>query len=100
MSETHDAVRVLPIRERPYADLTCDVCGGGTKVIDSRGSRGAIRRRRECLHCRHRFTTYEGRYQPIAASDRSLIAGEILERILTILKTAGLVDEKDPHPHP
>ncbi len=31
------------------------------KVIDSRGSREAttIRRRRECLTCGHRFTTYE-----------------------------------------
>lgn len=31
------------------------------KVIDSRTSRegATIRRRRECLHCGHRFTTYE-----------------------------------------
>ena len=31
------------------------------KVIDSRSSRegAAIRRRRECLKCAHRFTTYE-----------------------------------------
>lgn len=30
-------------------------------MIDSRGSREGttIRRRRECLHCNHRFTTYE-----------------------------------------
>ena len=32
------------------------------KVIDSRSSRegAAIRRRRECLKCGHRYTTYEG----------------------------------------
>lgn len=31
-----------------------------TKVIDSRGTQdGAIRRRRECLSCQRRFTTYE-----------------------------------------
>jgi transcriptional repressor NrdR len=32
------------------------------KVIDSRSARegAAIRRRRECLKCGHRFTTYEG----------------------------------------
>lgn len=31
-----------------------------TKVIDSRGTQdGAIRRRRECLSCERRFTTYE-----------------------------------------
>ena len=31
-----------------------------TKVIDSRGTQdGAVRRRRECLSCMRRFTTYE-----------------------------------------
>jgi len=30
-----------------------------TKVIDSRESSDAIRRRRECLRCERRFTTYE-----------------------------------------
>jgi transcriptional repressor NrdR len=36
------------------------------KVIDSRSSRdgGTIRRRRECLKCGHRFTTYEEIEQP------------------------------------
>eukprot|EP00825_Cyclidium_porcatum_P031870 TRINITY_DN33832_c0_g1_i2.p2 TRINITY_DN33832_c0_g1~~TRINITY_DN33832_c0_g1_i2.p2 ORF type:complete len:114 (+),score=5.64 TRINITY_DN33832_c0_g1_i2:132-473(+) len=36
------------------------------KVIDSRSSREgmAIRRRRECLACGHRFTTYEEIEQP------------------------------------
>ena len=30
-----------------------------SKVIDSRESPDGIRRRRECLECKHRFTTYE-----------------------------------------
>jgi transcriptional repressor NrdR len=32
------------------------------KVLDSRAARdgSAVRRRRECLSCNHRFTTYEG----------------------------------------
>lgn len=29
------------------------------RVVDSRASGSAIRRRRECLACRHRYTTYE-----------------------------------------
>ena len=42
--------------------MRCPKCAGlDDKVIDSRGSRegSTIRRRRECLKCAHRFTTYE-----------------------------------------
>lgn len=42
--------------------MRCPKCGcHDDKVIDSRASRegATIRRRRECLGCSHRFTTYE-----------------------------------------
>jgi len=42
--------------------LNCPFCGGlDSKVIDSRASEegNSIRRRRECLFCQKRFTTYE-----------------------------------------
>jgi transcriptional repressor NrdR len=42
--------------------MRCPKCGClDDKVIDSRSSRegATIRRRRECLKCSHRFTTYE-----------------------------------------
>jgi transcriptional repressor NrdR len=42
--------------------VRCPFCGSNTeKVVDSReGRNGAvIRRRRHCLHCHRRFTTYE-----------------------------------------
>ncbi|MGZ4961762.1 MAG: transcriptional regulator NrdR [Limisphaerales bacterium] len=42
--------------------MRCPKCGNqDDKVIDSRASRegSTIRRRRECLACAHRFTTYE-----------------------------------------
>lgn len=42
--------------------MRCPKCGSrDDKVIDSRQSRdsSSIRRRRECLNCRYRFTTYE-----------------------------------------
>ena len=42
--------------------MRCPKCGRlDDKVIDSRASRegSVIRRRRECLDCAHRFTTYE-----------------------------------------
>ena len=41
--------------------MTCPYCEHGeTKVVDSRvAGKGAIRRRRECLLCSQRFTTFE-----------------------------------------
>lgn len=42
--------------------MRCPFCGSNTeKVVDSREGRdgGAIRRRRQCLQCHRRFTTYE-----------------------------------------
>ena len=42
--------------------MKCPYCGTSRdKVIDSRSSKGgkSIRRRRECLKCKSRFTTYE-----------------------------------------
>ena len=42
--------------------MQCPYCGAyGSKVIDSRSSEGgsSIRRRRECLKCSGRFTSYE-----------------------------------------
>jgi transcriptional repressor NrdR len=44
--------------------MRCPFCGHAeTKVVDSRvsESQDAIRRRRECLQCSQRFTTYERR---------------------------------------
>lgn len=42
--------------------MRCPACGHESdKVVDSRSTRenSAVRRRRECLSCGHRFTTYE-----------------------------------------
>ncbi len=40
--------------------MNCPYCNHtDTKVTDSRDTGGSIRRRRECLHCNKRFTTYE-----------------------------------------
>lgn len=49
--------------------MRCQMCNSHeTRVIDSRSAEDgrAIRRRRECLACNHRFTTYERiSYQPL-----------------------------------
>ncbi|MDM8000731.1 MAG: transcriptional regulator NrdR [Dehalococcoidia bacterium] len=40
--------------------MKCPYCGfQDSKVVDSRGIDDGIRRRRQCLHCDSRFTTYE-----------------------------------------
>ena len=40
--------------------MKCPYCGfQESKVVDSRGIDDGIRRRRQCLHCHARFTTYE-----------------------------------------
>ena len=40
--------------------MRCPFCKhDGDKVVDSRSSGESIRRRRECLECKRRFTTYE-----------------------------------------
>ena len=40
--------------------MNCPYCGGtGSRVIDSRPLDGGVRRRRQCLSCGARFTTYE-----------------------------------------
>ncbi len=40
--------------------MRCPYCkNDGDKVVDSRSSGESIRRRRECLDCQRRFTTYE-----------------------------------------
>ncbi len=39
--------------------MQCPYCSSETKVLESRAAEGSMRRRRECLQCENRFTTYE-----------------------------------------
>src|SRR5690349_507017 len=59
----------------PYCHATED------RVVDSRSSRegGAVRRRRECLNCSRRFTTYE----------------YVEERQLQVVKRDGTIESYD-----
>ena len=43
--------------------MKCIYCGKSTHVTDKRESPDGTRRRRECLKCRKRFTTYEKPYE-------------------------------------
>ena len=55
--------------------MKCPRCGSeDDKVVDSRAVRDgrAVRRRRECLHCEERYTTYEAvETQPVLVVKRS-----------------------------
>jgi len=44
--------------------MKCIFCGEDTKVTDKRDSESETRRRRECLKCKKRFTTYERVEEP------------------------------------
>ena len=90
--------------------MKCPVCGHQEdKVVDSRASAegSAIRRRRECLSCGKRFTTYEhveeerlivikkdGRREPF---DRNKLLGGLLKacekRPISMDQIENLVDE-------
>lgn len=62
--------------------MRCPYCHGTEdRVVDSRSSRegGAIRRRRECIQCGRRFTTYE----------------YVEERQLQVVKRDGTVENYD-----
>ena len=69
--------------------MQCPYCKRDSRVLDSRTTSDAIRRRRECLKCHRRYTTYEyiedvlphvvkrdGRREPF---DRQKLRGSILK---------------------
>lgn len=59
--------------------MNCPKCEGKTHVIETRRfSHEALRRRRECRACKHRFTTEE-RVITIAPIDRKAIAAKVAE---------------------
>jgi transcriptional repressor NrdR len=39
--------------------VNCPRCDSPTRTLETRGASNAVRRRRECSSCGHRFTTYE-----------------------------------------
>lgn len=45
--------------QQVVCDMNCPFCGKNTRVTDKRSSSEGVRRRRECLKCKKRFTTYE-----------------------------------------
>jgi len=97
-------------------DMKCPFCGHEeTKVVDSRVSESqlAIRRRRECLQCEQRFTTYErveemplmvtkkdGRREPFDRGKilRGLVVATV-KRDVTAQQLETLIDEVEAELH-
>ncbi|MDR0955747.1 MAG: transcriptional regulator NrdR [Candidatus Nomurabacteria bacterium] len=84
--------------------MRCPKCGAGdSKVVESRDSGESIRRRRECLKCGARFTTYERIERPNLAVlkkdgrrvlfDRDKLARAILRSVGKFLDSETEVDE-------
>jgi transcriptional repressor NrdR len=96
--------------------MRCPFCGHDeTKVVDSRTSESqdAIRRRRECLQCAERFTTYERREdmplmvikkgKEVEPFDRSkLLRGLMVataKRNVSVDQLEGLIDDIESELH-
>lgn len=84
----------------PFIEMKCPFCGSlEDRVIDSRASKegDVIRRRRECLKCEKRFTSYERVEDPLPMVIKKDGSREFFDRhkILTGLKKAC---EKRPIP--
>jgi len=61
--------------------VECPYCAADSRVLDSRRSGDDVRRRRECLECARRFTTYERVAQPeIRVVKRAGREGEDFDR--------------------
>ncbi len=80
--------------------MRCPKCGHtDSKVIDSRPSENqeAIRRRRECIECGHRFTTYERRDESPLLIVKKDNSKEIFnrEKLLRGLETATVKRDID-----
>ena len=87
--------------------MICPYCSHPeTKVLDSRESENNVRRRRECLKCSKRFTTYEkieiemtvikkdGRREPFNREKlKSGIIKPLQKRPIPLEKVENLVDE-------
>ncbi len=60
MAYTFRGPYILGLAWRLDSQLICPSCRKSeTRVVDSRDDESVVRRRRECLDCRQRFTTYE-----------------------------------------
>lgn len=59
--------------------MECPVCGRKSSVLDSRYTGRFIRRRRFCINCHERFTTYEMSVDQLSMIMEKLFARELIQ---------------------
>lgn len=71
----------------------CARCGNDTNVIETRRSGDAVKRRRECVTCRERYSTYEERGEWAVVCERCRSCGERIAVVATAAALAAGVVE-------
>lgn len=65
--------------------MNCPHCGGETHVVDSRPNEDSTRRRRECVECKHRFSTVEidaDYYETLKPIDKNAVQKAVQQILL------------------
>lgn len=65
--------------------MLCTTCGKKTKVVDVRLINGKRYRRRECLNCKVRFTTYETNFMTLMDLFDEHLPVETVDEISNVL---------------
>lgn len=78
-----------PGRRASFAGPCCPACSKDrSNVIETRPAPAGTRRRRKCLECEHRWTTYEVNYNP---DELSVVSKEDKVRIIRLAEIADAV---------
>lgn len=64
---------------RPDGEVNCSICQGDSRVLRKEGAE----RRRECLRCKHRWTTVEQQKERVAVIERAIEKAREIGAILT-----------------
>lgn len=77
--------------------MDCPLCHQSTSVVEKRGEVAADRRRRECVGCGHRFTTYEiraGELESLRSAKHKL--DQLTEQLTDLLSPKGDLGDTQP----
>ena len=83
--------------------VPCPSCDGATVVVDARSNAGRARRRRACVDCGQRFTTYEMTAAQLEAEpkERRHVIGRYLYKLgASLMDEVGAADADGKVPTP
>ena len=70
--------------------MNCPLCGGESRVVDTRVEQGIVKRRRICSWCEKRFSTVEiekTKYEEMLATDIHEISRKTTDYIDSVMRT-------------